>query len=237
MLVTLICLIYICCASAKNRRARRNAEIQLELQLEKAEKEGVQLPDELKKRLSTSKQKRVRKGTLSAIFSGVEEEIERKDGKKGRRGTKGEGYYDPTGKQPQEEEKSGDYSDEEIDRKRSKKNRAAKHALTRYAASEAADAANSSSSMGLMTPGGIAPLVTSVPKGKQAREERRSKKRALEDTNISPGGNEAIIENYNTNKGASGKKLIVENDCALEEMSDKDGDDLNDRVENNNTGI
>ena len=36
ILLTSIFLIYICCAAARNRRARRNAEIQLELELERA---------------------------------------------------------------------------------------------------------------------------------------------------------------------------------------------------------
>ena len=47
-LITLAFLIYICCASRKNRKARRNAEIQLALEMEKAEASGY-LPDELKK--------------------------------------------------------------------------------------------------------------------------------------------------------------------------------------------
>ena len=88
VLITLAFLIYICCASAKNRRARRNADIQLALEAEKAEAEGVEIPDELKKRISDNK-RRSGKGGLSAVFSGVEDDIEGKDGKKGKKGRKG----------------------------------------------------------------------------------------------------------------------------------------------------
>ena len=57
ILATLICLIYICCVSAKNKRARRDAALQLELELERAEKDAVELPDDLKQRLDYSKKK------------------------------------------------------------------------------------------------------------------------------------------------------------------------------------
>lgn len=58
ILVTAAFLIYICCAAAKNRRATDNADIQLELELEKAAKEGIDLPDELQKRLTDSRKRR-----------------------------------------------------------------------------------------------------------------------------------------------------------------------------------
>ena len=129
----------------------------------------------------------------------------------------------------QEEEKSGDYSDEEVEGKKSKKKRNAK--LTRFAKSEAQD---SSVSMGLVgsnacnTP---TPFENKKP-GKQARDERRAKrnKANMEDTNIAPGGEAGSFEdNYATNKGAaSGKKLMVGDDeCALEDMSYSKAD-LND---------
>ena len=89
ILLTSIFLIYICCAAARNRRARRNAEIQLELELERAQKEGIELPNELKKVLSEGKSRRSTKGELnSAIFSGLEEDFDGKDGK-GKRRKKG----------------------------------------------------------------------------------------------------------------------------------------------------
>ena len=56
--------------------------------MEKAEAEGVELPDELKKRVSENKKRRG-KGGLSSIFSGIEDDIDAKDGKKGKKGRKG----------------------------------------------------------------------------------------------------------------------------------------------------
>merc|ERR1712176_484085 len=130
VLVTATFLLYICCASARNRKAREEADRQLALELQRAEEDGVELPDDLKKRLSSTKRKR--KGTLSKVFSGREdfsdeEEIMEGKGKKGkeRRPRKGKGL------EPEEEEKSGDY-DDEMDMKKSKKNKR-NTKLTRYA--------------------------------------------------------------------------------------------------------
>ena len=97
VLITTIFLIYICCAAAKNKRVRENADIQLELELEKAAKEGVDLPDELQKRLSDSRKKRSSRKNF-AIFQGQEEfdEFEGKDGK-GKKGKGGLSRYNKPG--------------------------------------------------------------------------------------------------------------------------------------------
>merc|ERR1712176_855853 len=129
VLVTAAFLLYICCASARNKKAREEADRQLALELQRAEEDGVELPDDLKKRLSGAKKRR--RGTLSKVFSGKEdwsddEEIMEGKGKKGKGGRSGKGRA----LEPAEEEKSGDY-DEDMNMRKGKRKRNAK--LTRYA--------------------------------------------------------------------------------------------------------
>ena len=206
VLVTVAFLLYICCASARNRRAREEADRQLALELQRAEEDGVELPDELKKRLQVAGKRR--RGTLSKIFSGREdwsgdEEVMEGKGKKGKGGRSGKGRTPGL----HEEEKSGDYGDE-MDMRKGKKKRNAK--LTRYAnendAQEVGTVPTASNFMNSPTPAEEA-----ARPGRKAREERRAQRnKGMEDTNVTPGQETPAYADdpYQTNPGHSANKLI-----------------------------